>query len=69
MRILPEFKGIAVHDGWKPYNSYECDHALCNAHLQRELTGIEENYKQTWAKEMNELLTEMKKYTDECNHN
>jgi len=40
MRILPEFKGIAVHDGWKPYNSYECDHALCNAHhlcLQRLL--------------------------------
>jgi hypothetical protein len=66
MRILPEFKGIAVHDGWKPYNVYDCDHALCNAHLQRELTGIEENYKQTWAKEMNELLTEMKKYTDEC---
>jgi transposase len=66
MGILPEFKGTAVHDGWKPYNSYDCDHALCNAHLKRELTGIEENYKQQWAKEMNELLTEMKKYTDEC---
>ncbi len=66
MGILPEFKGVAVHDGWKPYNVYDCDHALCNAHLQRELTGIEENYKQQWAKEMNELLTEMKKYTDEC---
>jgi transposase len=50
MGILPEFEGIAVHDGWKPYNNYECDHALCNAHLQRELTGIEENYKQQWAK-------------------
>lgn len=66
MGILPEFKGTVVHDGWKPYNSYNCDHALCNAHLQRELTGIEENFKQQWAKEMNELLTEMKKYTDEC---
>jgi len=66
MGILPEFKGTAVHDGWKPYNVYNCDHALCNAHLQRELTGIEENYKQQWLKEMNELLTEMKKYTDEC---
>ena len=66
MGILPEFNGVAVHDGWKPYNVYDCDHALCNAHLQRELTGIEENYKQQWAKEMNELLTEMKKYTDEC---
>jgi len=66
MGILPEFKGTAVHDGWKPYNIYNCDHALCNAHLQRELTGIEENYKQQWPKEMNELLNEMKKYTDEC---
>jgi transposase len=66
MGILPKFKGIAVHDGWKSYNNYDCDHALCNAHLQRELTGIEENYKQQWAQDMNELLTEMKKYSDEC---
>ena len=66
MGILPQYKGIAVHDGFKSYNKYECDHALCNAHLQRELTGIEENYKQQWVKEMNELLTEMKKYTDDC---
>jgi transposase len=66
MGILPEFNGTAIHDGWKPYDGYDCDHALCNAHLQRELIGIEENYKQQWAKEMNELLTEMKKYTDEC---
>jgi len=66
MGILPQYKGIAVHDGFKSYNKYECDHALCNAHLQRELTGIEENYKQQWVKEMNDLLTEMKKYTDDC---
>ena len=66
MGILTRYKGVAVHDGFKSYNKYECDHALCNAHLQRELTGIEENYKQQWAKDMNELLTEMKKYTDEC---
>ena len=66
MGILPEFNGVAIHDCWKPYNNYDCKHALCNAHLQRELTGIEENYNQQWAKEMKELLTEMKKYTDEC---
>jgi transposase len=66
MGILTVFKGVAVHDGWKSYYNYECDHALCNAHLQRELTGIEENYKQQWSKEMNELLKEAKKYTDEC---
>ena len=66
MGILPEFKGIAVHDGWKPYSNYDCNHALCNVHLKRELTGIEENYNQQWAKDMNELLSEMKKYADEC---
>lgn len=29
------------------------------------LTGVEENYKHQWAREMNELFTEMKKYIDE----
>jgi transposase len=67
MGILPQYKGIAVHDGFKSYNKYVCDHALCNAHLQKEPTGIEENYKQQWVKEMNELLTEMKKYSDHDN--
>src|SRR5665647_3214471 len=64
--ILPEYNGTVVHDGWGSYNKYECAHALCNAHLKRELTGIEENFEQQWAKEINGLLSEVKKYTDEC---
>ena len=27
--ILPEFAGVAVHDGWASYTHYECEHALC----------------------------------------
>jgi transposase len=34
--VLPEFHGVAVHDGWKPYQSYsEATHALCGAHHLR----------------------------------
>lgn len=48
--ILPAFKGTAVHDFWKSYFKYtDCNHALCDAHLLRELVGITENNKQIWA--------------------
>jgi transposase len=64
--ILTEFKGVAVHDHWKPYFRYEqCDHALCNAHHLRELKYIEKQYEQAWAAEMAELLREIKKVVDE----
>jgi len=32
-------------------------HALCNAHLLRELTGIVENFHWKWAADMKALLT------------
>ena len=49
--VLPEFKGIAMHDCW--------------AHLLRELTGIDENHsEQKWASAFIDLLLEMKKVKD-----
>ncbi|MEM9805430.1 MAG: IS66 family transposase [Cyanobacteria bacterium P01_D01_bin.56] len=56
MAILPEFKGKAVHDGWKSYAGYACDHFLCNAHHLRELRFILEHYDQWWAYQLSLLL-------------
>jgi len=58
--ILPVFGGRAVHDGWRSYFNYGCEHVLCNAHHLRELTFIYEQYGQKWAKEMIEFLLELK---------
>jgi transposase len=65
--ILPAYRGVSVHDGWKPYWAHaRCRHALCNIHHLRELTFLEEEYAQAWAKELKGLLREMKAATDQA---
>ena len=49
-----------MHDGWSCYQAYACQHALCNVHHLRELTFLEEELKQPWARQMKTLLLEMK---------
>ena len=62
--MLFEYLGRIIHDGWKSYFDFECFHALCNAHHLRELVFIKEQYKQTWAGNMIELLCRIKKTVD-----
>lgn len=59
--VLLRYTGVLVHDCWKPYfdTAYDCVHALCGAHLLRELRAAFENESQGWAKEMFDLLSEM----------
>ncbi len=66
--VLPEFKGIAMHDCWASYWNYpDIQHAVCCAHLLRELTGIDENHpEQKWASAFIDLLLEMKKVKDKA---
>lgn len=59
--ILPNFNGTLVHDCWAPYFNLDVRHALCNAHLLRELNGVIESTKQVWAVEMRELLRKANK--------
>lgn len=58
--IAPCFQGTSVHDGLKSYQGYRFTEALCNVHHLRELTFVEEELKQAWAKSMKELLLDMK---------
>jgi transposase len=58
--VLPGFQGVAVHDGWSPYWGYAVTHALCGAHLLRELDAVAEEPRQGWAAGMAELLCDAK---------
>src|SRR5436190_19015640 len=57
--LLPRFDGVAVHDGWPAYDSFNGTHALCNAHHLRELEFVVDSTGQLWAKDMIGLLVQM----------
>jgi transposase len=42
--VLPHFRGIAVHDAWAPYDTFQdvAGHALCGARVLRELVAVTE---------------------------
>ena len=65
MGILPNYDVVIVHDFWKSYYKYLCDHGLCDTHLLRELTNISENYEQEWSGMMVDLLLVIKGCVDE----
>jgi transposase len=65
--ILPNFAGVSVHDRWAPYRRHTtCRDALCNIHHLRELTFLDEQYQQAWAKDLKGLLLEMKAATEQA---
>jgi transposase len=59
--VLKDYKGRAVHDCWSPYFKFEgTNHALCGAHLLRELNSLEENGS-PWASQMRKFLLDVYK--------
>lgn len=69
--ILKDYKGVLVHDCYRMYHGLGKHHALCNAHLIRELTWTEEVAGIRWGHEMrryledaNDLVKELKKSSE-----
>lgn len=56
MEVLPAFQGVVVHDAWGTYFQLPGEHALCGAHLLRELRGLAEHHGQQWAGELRTAL-------------
>lgn len=63
--ILPNYRGILVHDHLKAYLRYtDCLHGLCNAHHLRELIFLLEKSQLEWAGEMVRLLVTINRSVD-----
>ncbi len=57
--ILPGFTGTVIHDCFHPYFRFGQKHALCGAHLLRELHGVCDNENHRWAQGMVSLFEMM----------
>jgi transposase len=61
---LPAYTGWAVHDCWASYFLFpSCHHALCGAHLLRELTALTEEGSR-WATQMHTFLLTLYQVTN-----
>lgn len=58
--VLPDFHGVAVHDGLATYRQFtDAEHGLCNAHHLRELAGIGQITGQDWPTALADLLVQI----------
>jgi transposase len=58
--VLPGYSGTAVRDALAVYDSYPATHALCGAHLIRELTDVAETHPDAqWPTQARDTLVEL----------
>ncbi len=61
--LLPHFRGWAIHDCWSSYFAFDqCRHAICGAHLLRELQALKEQ-KRKWAAAFGDYLLSLYDFT------
>ena len=64
MSVLKDYKNWAVHDCYATYFTFtDCKHAICNAHILRELQALKEQ-NSAWAVAMHEFLMALYLATD-----
>lgn len=64
-QVLPNYQGNLVHDFWSPYDTLDCAHSRCNAHLLRELKAcVEDGHR--WAENLILALLAMKQAADQA---
>lgn len=57
--LIKDYRGWAVHDCWESYFGFtNCSHALCNAHLLRELEALKQQDSK-WAAQMHHFLLDL----------
>ncbi len=62
--LLPQLRGWLIHDCWAPYFGLKsCQHALCNAHLLRELNALQQQGRK-WAARFHAFLLGLYRKTD-----
>lgn len=60
--VLKGYQGVAVHDCWGSYyhkDFADTTHAVCGAHIDRELEGVIENTSQRWPRSLKRLLKKL----------
>ena len=60
--LLPQYIGIISQDHEAKFYHYGTAHATCGAHLLRELRGMFELQKITWANEMRQFIADINDY-------
>jgi transposase len=64
MSVLKDYQNWAVHDCYATYFTFtDCKHAICNAHILRELQALKEQ-NSVWAAAMHEFLMALYLATD-----
>lgn len=63
--VLEHFHQTLVHDRWESYWQFACRHALCHAHLQRDLQAVYEATPDAWVLDLKTLFLDMHQATEE----